>query len=86
MYLNKGEVRQVGIEVLSQLNQDFVIDAADFSIIKGSEETVETGTPTIDGHKIVTLFSAQQSGSYYVEFTYHIGPEIMKAKVYLEVR
>ena len=85
MYLQKGEIRQVGIEVISQLNQDFIIDAADFSILDSSGNVLENGTPTIEGHKIITLFSAAQAGKFYVEFTYHIGPEIIKAKIYIEV-
>lgn len=85
MYLKKGEVRKVGIEVISQLNQNFVIDAADFSIMKASGEVVEIGIPTIDNYKIATLFSANEVGKFYCEFTYRIGPEILKAKIFVEV-
>lgn len=83
--LKQGEVRQIGIEVINQSNQDFTIDAADFTILDNNEQNIESGVPTIDGHKILTLFSAQSVGKYYVQFKYHIGPEIMISKVYIEV-
>ena len=86
MYMNQGEVRQIGIEVISQLNQDFIIDAADFSILDNTRQTIENGIPTIEGHKIIMLFSGQKAGRYNILFTYHVGPEIMKAKIYIEVR
>ena len=85
MYIIKGEVRKIGIEVVSQLSQEFKIDSADFSIMKISGEAVENGMATIEEHKILTLFSAQEIGKYYCEFTYRIGPEILKAKIYVEV-
>lgn len=85
MYIKKGEVRKIGIEIISQLDQDFVIETADFSIIKASGEIIEQGIPSIDNHKIITLFSAAEVGKYNCEFTYRIGPEIMKAKIYVEV-
>lgn len=85
MLLKQGEVRQIGIEVINQLNQDFIIDAADFNVLDSNEQILESGVPAIDGHKILTLFSAQKVGKYYVQFKYHIGPEIMISKVYIEV-
>lgn len=85
MYLNKGEVRKVGIEVISQLNEDFIIETADFVIMKLTGEILEQGIPTIEEHKISTLFSANEVGKFYCEFTYRIGPEILKAKIYMEV-
>lgn len=85
MYIRKGEVRKIGIEVTSQLNQDFVIETADFIITKITGEVLEQGISTIEEHKILTLFSAQEIGKYCCEFTYRIGPEILKAKIYVEV-
>lgn len=84
MYLQLGEVREVGIEVVSDINQDFVIDTAEYSIVKNDIE-VDRGYPTIDNHKILTLFTAKNIGKYYVVFKYHIGAEIFKAKVHMEV-
>lgn len=87
MTINQGEVRQIGIEVVSQLTQDFVIETADYRILKKDGTEIETGTATIDAHKILTLFSAASidPGQYYCEFTYRIGPEILKAKISVEV-
>lgn len=84
MFLQLGEVREVGIEVVSNIRQDFVIDVAEYSVIKDNTE-VDRGYPTIDGHKILTLFSATEKGKYTVIFKYHIGSEIFIAKVYVEV-
>lgn len=85
MIFNKGEVRKVGIEVISQVNDSFAIDAADFTIHMDDGTEIETGSATIDGHKILALFSANEIGKYVCEFSYHIGPEILKAKINVEV-
>jgi hypothetical protein len=86
MTINKGEVRQVGIEVISQVKQDFIIENADYRIIKRDGTLIEQGTATVEGHKILTLFSGQSEGVFYCEFTYRIGAEILKAKVLMEVK
>lgn len=79
-----GEVREIGIEVTNSNGQDFIIEAAEYEIHKG-KEILENGHATIDGHKILTLFSATDVGKYYCKFTYHIGPEILKAIIIMEV-
>lgn len=84
MFLQLGEIREVGIEVISNIRQDFVIDVAEYSVLKDNVE-VDKGYPTIKEHKILTLFSATEKGRYTVVFKYHIGAEIFKAKVYVEV-
>lgn len=85
--LAQGEVREIGIEVLSQVEQDFTIETADFEIVSTNDNTqIENGTATIDDKKILTMFSATNIGSYNCIFTYRIGPEILKAKVYVEVK
>lgn len=85
MILQQGEVREVGIEVISQLGQDFVIDVAEYKIINKDKEVLEEGFPTIDRHKILLLFNATEKGEFSVIFKYHIGPEILKAKICVEV-
>ena len=85
MLFNKGEVRQVGIRVINQLNQDFTIDTADYEIINSKGESLEKGYATIDGYKILTLFSAMEIGSFYCIFTYRVASEILKAKIYIKV-
>ncbi|NLZ46408.1 MAG: hypothetical protein GX896_06910 [Clostridiales bacterium] len=88
MILKKGEVRQVGIEVINCLTEDFVIEAADYTIIKeinNQSIEVETGIPIIDKHKILVMFDASEKGTFYVWLKYHIGPEIYKAKILVEV-
>lgn len=86
MLLQKGEVRIVGIEVISQVQQDFIIEGAEFAITQKEGVVIEKGVATVDGHKIFTLFSANETGRYLCEFTYRIGPEVLKAKVIVEVR
>ena len=85
MKIQVGEIREVGIEVISRLNQEFVIDAAEYQIIKKDGTEVEKSIPTINGHKLLILFNATEKGLFYVIFKYHIGPEILKAKVLVEV-
>jgi hypothetical protein len=81
-----GEVRQVGIEVISTISQSFTISTADYSIEnRTTGEISSTGTATIDGNKILTLFTGSAPGKYQVVFTYRIGPEILKAIVYVDV-
>lgn len=79
-----GEIRKVGIEVTSADDQNFTIDAADYRIILQESET-DHGIPTIDGHKIMVLFSASTAGKYQIELTYVIGPEKFKAQLFAEV-
>lgn len=80
-----GEIRQIGIEVVNMVNQDFVIDVAEYEIVDMQGKQIEKGYPTIDGHKILTLFNASVTGKFYIFFKYHIGPEILKAKIFVEV-
>ena len=86
MIILEGEVRKVGIEVISNLNQDFVIDAADYAIYDSTDAEIETGVPTIEGHRVATLFNAATKGTYTVVIKYHIGAEILKANINVEVR
>ncbi len=85
MTFHVGEIRQVGIEVINQLQDDFVIDVAEYKVIDQNGAELEQGYPTIEGHKLITLFNANEIGRYYVVFKYHVGPEILKAKIYVEV-
>lgn len=85
MILQLGEIREVGIEVINQLGQDFVIEAAEYEVIKRDGTDVEKGFPMIKEHKLITLFNAIEVGRFYVIFKYHIGAEILRAKVLVEV-
>lgn len=82
----QGEIREIGIEVISKSEQNFTIDAADFETTQaGQTQVLDSGLPTIDGHQISTLFSASTPGKFNVTITYTIGPEKFKAKLYVEV-
>lgn len=86
MVIQKGEIRQIGIEVVNTLGQDFTIETAEYEIIEVNEETsIETGFPTIQNKKIFMLFSGETVGSFYLVFKYHIGAEIIKAKLNVKV-
>jgi hypothetical protein len=91
--VTKGEVREVAIEVINEHKDQFIIETANYEIINLLSSfqglptaVIETGVATIEGHTISTLFSASQFGNYNVIFTYRIGPEILIAKVYVEVK
>ena len=86
MVIFDGEVRQIGIEVISNTGQEFVIDAAEYSVEDSDGTEIENGLPAIDGHKITMLFTASGTGVFFVIFKYHIGPEILIAKIDVEVR
>lgn len=86
MLINQGEVRQIGIEVISRVREDFEIETAEYEIKKPDDDTIiQAGVATIEGNKILTLFSASHTGTFYCTLTYRIGPEILKAKLRLEV-
>lgn len=85
MVVNKGEVRKVGIEVISQIGETFVIETADYKILKADGTVLENGVASIDGNTIITLFSAQETGQFVVVFTYRIGAEILIGKVFIKV-
>lgn len=81
----QGEIRQIGIEVTNVAGEDFVIEAAEYDVVDNNGIQIERGYPTINGHKILTLFNANEKGSFNIFFKYHIGAEILKAKVFVEV-
>ena len=85
MNINIGEVRKIGIEVSSRLGQDFIIESADYVITDENGTEVTRGYPSIDGHKIVALFTAAEAGRFECEFTFRIGPEILKNKINIKV-
>lgn len=85
MIFMEGEIRQIGIEVSNVAGENFVIEAAEYEIVDTNGNQIERGYPTIDGHKLLTLFNANEKGSFNVYFKYHIGPEVLKAKVFVEV-
>lgn len=88
--IKKGEVREVAIEVISRVGDLFVIDGADYEIRDANGLTVQDGKgqASIDGHKIITLFSTVnlEKGKYTVIFTYRISPEILIGEVQIEIR
>lgn len=85
MTIHEGEVREVGIEVINQLGQDFLIEAAEYLMQKLDGSEVEKGMAMIQDHKILTLIKGRDKGRFYVVFKYHIGAEILKAKIFIEV-
>lgn len=85
MRIYEGEVRMIGIEIENTLDNNFVIETADYVITDKNKNIIEQGFPTIDGRRIVILFSGTNKGVYNVNFKYHIGPEILKARILVEV-
>lgn len=85
MLVRLGEVREVGIKVLSRLKEDFVIDVASYEIVNSNNEIVDDGFVVINGHILSILFTGSEKGNFNVIFKYHIGPEIIKAMVKVEV-
>jgi hypothetical protein len=86
MTFDKGEIRIIGIEVVSnsRCNNFFVIDTAEFYVTK-DDKVVDRGQCPIDGHKLVMLFNAEEKGRYKVVFTYTIAAEKLIDSVSVEV-
>lgn len=85
MRIYEGEVRKIGIEVENAVDNNFVIEAADYVITDKDKQIITEGLPNIDGHRMFILFSGTDKGVYQVTFKYHIGPEILKARILVEV-
>lgn len=85
MQIYEGEVRMIGIEIESTLDSNFVIEAADYVVTDKNKNIIDEGFPTIEGHRMFVLFSGTSKGIYQISFKYHIGPEILKARVLVEV-
>jgi hypothetical protein len=81
--LKKGEVREVGFEFLSK--DVFIIGSATYEVKDRNGEVVDSGVATIDSKKVLALFNATNSGSYYVNFTVKIGDEIYSPQKYIGV-
>ena len=80
----KGEIRTVGIEVVSRVGNQFVIDTAECTVsLEG--EVLDKSICTIDGHKILTLFHAEQEGRHKLIFSYTIAEERLIDIVTIEV-
>ena len=80
MVIYQGEVRLIGIEIINRHRQEFEIEAAEYEILGIDGTRIDHGCPTIDGKKIMTLFTGVEKGMFRIMFKYHIGPEILKAK------
>lgn len=72
---------------LKHLDGSDVLKEIDVTYSDGvvKKSVVDTLTAVIDGHKIKTLFSAQEIGQFYILILYRIGPEIMRKKIIIEV-
>ena len=85
MIVYQGEIRNIGLTISNSKIDSFVIDSAQFAISDPNENISIHGDATINGNSIYTLFSADNIGKYNVTFIYKIGPEILKAKLYIDV-
>lgn len=85
MKLFLGETRYVGIEVINKLGQFFEIEAAEYKIYDRQNNELSRGIPVVQEKQIFTLFNASEKGLYYLDFKYHIGPEVLKARILVEV-
>lgn len=85
MIFDKGEIRSVGIEVVSNdCCSSFVIDTAEYYVTK-DDKVVDRGQCAIDGHKLIMLFNAEEKGRYKIIFTYTIAEEKLIDDVTVEV-
>ena len=76
----KGERRYVQFEILSTKQQKVVVIAADYTI-KHDGEIVDSGNcEIIDDSILQIMVDAFDVGSYDLEITYTIAPEVRKVR------
>ena len=80
-----GETKFVELEVTSRDKVDFTITSATWSLESMGEE-IDHGTAIVDGHKISVLLTAPEKvGQYKLVVWYNIPPEVVGAKVIVNV-
>ncbi len=82
-----GEDKYVDLEVRSTQPGIVVIPKAEWVLRRnGVTEVEQMGTCEVNGTFISTLVEPQQIGTYTLEITYEVPPEIRKVRVILDVR
>ena len=80
-----GETKFVELEVASRDGSEFTITSATWTLESMGEE-VDHGTAIIDGHKVSVLLTAPEiAGRYTLIIWYNIPPEVIGAKVVVNV-
>lgn len=79
-----GESRQLKFEISNVQNPNFVIASATYEILKDNEE-VSSGNMDINGHILITTFTPESRGYYWLELAYTIGPDTVKARFKINV-
>lgn len=80
-----GETKYVDLEVSSKEGTPFVITSATWTLESMGEE-IAHGTATVDGHKVSVLLTApEEVGRYTLIIWYNIPPEVIGAKVIVNV-
>lgn len=79
-----GESRQLKFEVSKAQDTAFVISSSTYEILKDNDE-VDSGNMTIDNHILTMSFTPEERGYYWLEITYVIGPDTVKARYKIDV-
>ena len=79
-----GEIRNIGIEITSRSGDVFEITNATCKVIRHNE-TVSTQAATVDGARVLTLFSEDAPGVSVAQFSYTLGAEKFITPVEVEV-
>lgn len=80
-----GETKWIDLEISSKDNQDFTITSSNWSLESMGKE-IDHGNATITGHNISVLLTAPEKvGQYKLVIWYNIPPEVIAAKVIVNV-
>ncbi len=80
----RGEKKYIQFLVLSKKKEPIIITNATYTLTHNNE-VVECGSCEIDGSAILVLLELSTFGSYQLEVTYTIPPEIRKARCVVDV-
>ena len=80
----KGEKKYVQFLISSKKKEPIIITSATYTVTHNGE-MVTSGDCEIDGSTILVLLDPLNIGSYQLEITYTIPPEIRKARCEIDV-
>lgn len=79
-----GENRQLKFEISNRQYPVFTITSATYEILKDNE-VVDQGIMDISEHIITMSFTPEERGYHWLEITYTIGPDTVKARYKINV-
>lgn len=85
LHLDKGERRNIQLEIYSCKNEPFSILDASYEITDTKCDIVTSGKCLISGHVLSFMYHADKKGHFTATITFLIADEIMKEKMVIHV-